>query len=204
MTYPSSLHLHQGVDPVVHNPVPTFPTCPYSKTAWPQVFWHTQDYRWGPNPCHNTWPNWNPPWVPEKGTLPCTQPETTFLPGCIFVQEHILCSSFPQCYPPRETAWPQGVLTQPGSVVHRSGSADALPYPKKAGPQKAKITSLIKEAGFNQRQQRQLTPEIIRRQEASRNQRYLAASEPSSHTTASPGYHNIPENQDFNLNSHLM
>jgi hypothetical protein len=37
-----------------------------------------------------------------------------------------------------------------------------------------------------------------------RNQGYLATSEPSSPTTASPGYPNIPEKQDLDLKSHLM
>ena len=39
---------------------------------------------------------------------------------------------------------------------------------------------------------------------SSRNQGYLASSEPSSHTTASPGYSNIPEKQDSGIKSHLM
>ena len=37
-----------------------------------------------------------------------------------------------------------------------------------------------------------------------RNQGYLAASEPSSSNTASPGYPNTPEKQDSDLKSHLM
>jgi hypothetical protein len=37
-----------------------------------------------------------------------------------------------------------------------------------------------------------------------RNQDYLASSEPSSPTTANPGYPNTPEKQDFDLKSHLM
>jgi hypothetical protein len=37
-----------------------------------------------------------------------------------------------------------------------------------------------------------------------RNQGYLASSEPSSPTTASPGYPNTPEKQDSDLKSHLM
>ena len=37
-----------------------------------------------------------------------------------------------------------------------------------------------------------------------RNQDYLAPSEPSSPTTASPGYPNTPEKQDLDLKSHLM
>jgi hypothetical protein len=36
------------------------------------------------------------------------------------------------------------------------------------------------------------------------NQAYLASSEPSSPTTASPGYPNTPEKQDSDLKSHLM
>jgi hypothetical protein len=39
---------------------------------------------------------------------------------------------------------------------------------------------------------------------SNRNQGYLASSEPSSPTTASPGYHNTPENQDSDLKSLLM
>jgi hypothetical protein len=38
----------------------------------------------------------------------------------------------------------------------------------------------------------------------SRNQGYLASSEPSSPTTVRPGYCNIPEKQDSDLKSHLM
>jgi hypothetical protein len=37
-----------------------------------------------------------------------------------------------------------------------------------------------------------------------RNQYYLATSEHSSPTTASPGYPNTHEKQDSELNSHLM
>jgi hypothetical protein len=37
-----------------------------------------------------------------------------------------------------------------------------------------------------------------------RNQGYLASSEPSSPTTASPGYSNIPEKRDLDLKSHFM
>jgi hypothetical protein len=36
------------------------------------------------------------------------------------------------------------------------------------------------------------------------NQGYLASSETSSHTTASPGYYNTLEKQDSHLKSHLM
>jgi hypothetical protein len=39
---------------------------------------------------------------------------------------------------------------------------------------------------------------------SNRNQGYLASSEPSSPTTASPGYPNTPEKQDFDLKSHLI
>ena len=37
-----------------------------------------------------------------------------------------------------------------------------------------------------------------------RNQGYMASSEPSSPTTASPGYPNTLEKQDLDLKSHLM
>jgi hypothetical protein len=37
-----------------------------------------------------------------------------------------------------------------------------------------------------------------------RNQGYLASPEPSSPTTASPGYSNTPEKQDLYLKSYLM
>jgi hypothetical protein len=37
-----------------------------------------------------------------------------------------------------------------------------------------------------------------------RNQHYLVPSEPSSLTTASPGYPNTPEKQDVDLKSYLM
>ena len=37
-----------------------------------------------------------------------------------------------------------------------------------------------------------------------RSQGYLASSEPSSPTTASPRYPNTPEKQDSDLKSHLM
>jgi hypothetical protein len=39
---------------------------------------------------------------------------------------------------------------------------------------------------------------------SNRNQGYLASSESSSPTTASPGYPNTPEQQDSGLKSHLM
>ena len=39
---------------------------------------------------------------------------------------------------------------------------------------------------------------------SNRNQGYLASSEPSSPTTASPGYPNTQENQDSDLKSHCM
>ena len=39
---------------------------------------------------------------------------------------------------------------------------------------------------------------------SNRNQGYLASSEPSSPTTASPGYPNTQEKQDSDLKSHLM
>jgi hypothetical protein len=39
---------------------------------------------------------------------------------------------------------------------------------------------------------------------SNRNQDYLASSEPSSPTTANPGYSNTPEKQDSDLKSHLM
>ena len=39
---------------------------------------------------------------------------------------------------------------------------------------------------------------------SNKNQGYLASSEPSSPTTASPGYPNTPEKQDSDLKSHLM
>jgi hypothetical protein len=39
---------------------------------------------------------------------------------------------------------------------------------------------------------------------SNRNQNYLASSEPSSPTTASPGYPITPEKQDSDLKSHLM
>jgi gas vesicle protein len=37
-----------------------------------------------------------------------------------------------------------------------------------------------------------------------RNQDHLASSEPSTPTTASPGYHNIPEKRDSDLKTHLI
>jgi hypothetical protein len=39
---------------------------------------------------------------------------------------------------------------------------------------------------------------------SNRNQGYLASSEPSSPTIASPGYPNTPEKQNSDLKSHLM
>jgi hypothetical protein len=39
---------------------------------------------------------------------------------------------------------------------------------------------------------------------SNRNQGYLASSESSSPTTASPEYLNTPEKQDYDLKSHLM
>jgi hypothetical protein len=39
---------------------------------------------------------------------------------------------------------------------------------------------------------------------SNKNQGYLESSEPSSPTTASPGYPNTPEKQDSYLKSHLM
>jgi chromosome segregation ATPase len=39
---------------------------------------------------------------------------------------------------------------------------------------------------------------------SNRNQGYLASSEPSSPSTVSPGYPNIPEKQDSDLKSHFM
>ena len=39
---------------------------------------------------------------------------------------------------------------------------------------------------------------------SNRNEGYLASSEPSSPTTASPGYHNTPEKQDLDLKLYLM
>ena len=39
---------------------------------------------------------------------------------------------------------------------------------------------------------------------SNRNQGYLASSEPSSPTTASPGYPNTPQKQVSDLKSHLM
>ena len=39
---------------------------------------------------------------------------------------------------------------------------------------------------------------------SNRNQGYLASSEPSSSTTASPGYPNTLVKQDLDLKSHLM
>ena len=39
---------------------------------------------------------------------------------------------------------------------------------------------------------------------SNRNQFYLATSEPSSPTTASPGYPNTPLKQDSDLNSHFI
>jgi hypothetical protein len=39
---------------------------------------------------------------------------------------------------------------------------------------------------------------------SNRNQDYLAPSEPSSPTTASPGFPNTPEKQDVELKSYLM
>jgi hypothetical protein len=39
---------------------------------------------------------------------------------------------------------------------------------------------------------------------SNRNQGYLASSESSSPTTASPGYSNTPEKQDSDLKSHVM
>jgi hypothetical protein len=39
---------------------------------------------------------------------------------------------------------------------------------------------------------------------SNRNQGYLASPEPSSPTTASPGYTNTPEKQDLDLKFHLM
>jgi hypothetical protein len=39
---------------------------------------------------------------------------------------------------------------------------------------------------------------------SNRNQDYLAPSEPSSFTTVNLGYPNAPENQYFDLKSHLM
>ena len=39
---------------------------------------------------------------------------------------------------------------------------------------------------------------------SNRNQGYLASSEPSSPTTASPGYPNTMEDQDSHLKSYLM
>jgi hypothetical protein len=37
-----------------------------------------------------------------------------------------------------------------------------------------------------------------------RNQEHWTSSEPSTPTTASPGYTNTPENQDLDLKSYLM
>jgi hypothetical protein len=39
---------------------------------------------------------------------------------------------------------------------------------------------------------------------SNRNQGYLATSEPSYHTTASPGYCNTPEKQDSDIKLHLF
>jgi hypothetical protein len=39
---------------------------------------------------------------------------------------------------------------------------------------------------------------------SNRNQDYLASSEPSSPTTANPGYPNTPEKRDSDLKLHLM
>jgi hypothetical protein len=39
---------------------------------------------------------------------------------------------------------------------------------------------------------------------SNRNQDYLATSEPSSPTTASPGYPSTPKKQDSDLKSHLI
>jgi hypothetical protein len=39
---------------------------------------------------------------------------------------------------------------------------------------------------------------------SNRNQGYLASSEPSSPTTASPGYPNTPEKQDSDLKLYMM
>jgi hypothetical protein len=62
----------------------------------------------------------------------------------------------------------------------------------------------------SQRQQEYLTQEITRWQKikrknlTNRNKEYLASSEPSTHTTASPGYPNTPEKQDLDLKSYLI
>jgi hypothetical protein len=39
---------------------------------------------------------------------------------------------------------------------------------------------------------------------SNRNQDFMESSEPSSPTTTNPGYPNTPENQDYDLKSHLM
>jgi hypothetical protein len=64
-------------------------------------------------------------------------------------------------------------------------------------------------ADSRQRHICQLTPEITRWQEESTrstngSQYILALSKPSSPTTESPGYTNIPENPDADLKSYLM
>jgi hypothetical protein len=59
----------------------------------------------------------------------------------------------------------------------------------------------------SQRQQDQLTAEIVRgkgKDIRNRNKGYMASSEPSSPTTASPGYPNTLEKQDSDIKSPLV
>jgi hypothetical protein len=71
------------------------------------------------------------------------------------------------------------------------------------------LTQVFRLTGISssQRQQDHLTPEITKgkcRNLTNRNQDYLASSEPSTPTTASPGYPNTPEKQDSDLKLYLM
>ena len=71
------------------------------------------------------------------------------------------------------------------------------------------IHRLAGQLNHSQRHQDQLAPEITRWQKSNArtlptNQVNMAPCEPSSPTTASPGYPNTPEKQDLDLKSHLM
>jgi hypothetical protein len=57
---------------------------------------------------------------------------------------------------------------------------------------------------FSQRQQDNQMAKGKCKNLTNRNQGYLTSSEPSSLTTSSSGYPNIPEKEDLDLKSHLM
>ena len=134
---------------------------------------------------------------------------------CGHREDHHFSNSWPKKDFPRaiRTQRPKKSWGQDPSGFHLHSGPDPKPQqsipkflPERTGLPVILTHRLAGGISHSQRQKNQLTTEARGKGEdiSNRNQGYLASSEPSSPTTASPGYPNTSEKQDSDLKSHLL